>query len=210
MGAFDRLHGRDVVAGVLGCPVCKAEYPIRDGVAHFPAASPPSSPDDTPLPADDALVTAVSALADAVGVPPAMYLAALLDLEEPGGVVVLEGAWSRYGPALADMGDVRIVLLDPPALPAGEHGLSVIRATGTVPFAASSIRGAALAARGTAGAVRVPRLARVLAPRGRLVASAELPVPAVVTEIARDAACWVAERREAPSAPVRLTRGDRT
>src|SRR5688572_33340449 len=38
--------GRDIVAGTLGCPVCRAEYPIRDSIAVFGGgafASPASS-----------------------------------------------------------------------------------------------------------------------------------------------------------------------
>ena len=42
---------RDIIEGTLGCPICQAEYPIRDGVACFsdraaPRVSGPVSEED--------------------------------------------------------------------------------------------------------------------------------------------------------------------
>ena len=32
VAAAEAMSGRHIVRGTLGCPVCEAEYPIRDGV----------------------------------------------------------------------------------------------------------------------------------------------------------------------------------
>lgn len=212
MAACDRMRGRDVVDGTLGCPVCKAEYRIRDGVARFdaPRTEPSHAGDQSDAsPRDDVAVAAVAAIARAAGMPPAMYLAALLDLAEPGGVVLLEGSWCRLAPALEALRDARLLLLDPPADADAAVARSVIRGGGTLPVAASSLRAAALASRGAAGAALLPRLAGALSARGRLVAAAELTLPAGVRELARDSACWVAERTAGSSAPVGLARAPR-
>ena len=37
--ASRRIDGRDVMEGVLGCPVCAAEVPSADGVGRFAAES---------------------------------------------------------------------------------------------------------------------------------------------------------------------------
>src|SRR5207248_1411816 len=80
-----RMDGRRIVSGLLGCPTCRAEYPIDDGVADFRdgAASPPTAPNES------------------AAERRALEAAAFLDLTSPGGFVVLAGAWGAAAPALA-------------------------------------------------------------------------------------------------------------
>ena len=35
VAATRRTEHRHILDGVLGCPVCRTEYPVRDGVADF-------------------------------------------------------------------------------------------------------------------------------------------------------------------------------
>ncbi|MDE3054540.1 MAG: hypothetical protein KGJ70_11690, partial [Gemmatimonadota bacterium] len=56
---------------------------------------------------------------------------------------------------------------------------------------------------------RLGRAVETLRPGGRLVAPARLPVPAGVTELARDEAVWVAERDAGAGGLVPLARGRR-
>ena len=79
-----RIDGRDVMEGVLGCPVCEAEYPVADGVVRFAqrsgsAVAGPSSEED------------------------ALRLAALLDLADPRGYAIVTNLW---GEAVRDAAQV--------------------------------------------------------------------------------------------------------
>ena len=181
---------RDILRGSLGCPECKAEYPIVDGVADLrDGAAGPALPPPKSSPAEDL----------------AMRAGALLALEDPGGVVVLTGAWTVAAPELAALAPgVRILALDAaPGIASGE-GISLARSAGAIPLRAGSARGIALdAAHASPGAVS--DAVDALAPRGRLVAPVTCTVPNGVRELARDAREWVAERIAAP-AVVPLTR----
>jgi uncharacterized protein YbaR (Trm112 family) len=191
VATFERMSGRQVVEGRLGCPVCRAEFRIADGAVRF----------DTPAAAETA--------AEPRTAPPpsephdaALRLAALLGLAEGSGVVVLAGSWSREGPAIAELvPDHHLLLLNPSEWrhPVDEaaQSISVVVAPGRVPVAAGSLRGVALDER-NAGAVLAADAVRALRAGGRLVAPASSPLPDGVGELARDDTVWVAERREAP------------
>lgn len=190
-----RMQGRSIVEGTLGCPVCRREYPIVEGVGYF-GTEPGGS-----------AVLAETALAPA-GDDGAVRLAAFLGLQSPGGVVVLDGSWGRLAGALRELVPLSCVLVDPP--PGVElvgEGIAAIRTAGALPLARASARGVALDA--GAGEERLSGALRALASRGRLVAPAALAVPAGVDELARDERLWVAQARVAPSAPVPIARGAR-
>jgi len=194
VAASRRMVGRGIADGTLGCPVCRREYPVLDGVAYFgvPAEEPRAAREEPPPVGDDTL-----------------RLAALLGLDSPRGIVVLVGEWARLGPSLRELTGVHCLLLDPPGQWGGrdDDGVSVVRAGGVVPLATGSTRGVALAAGSGTTVERTMRGAvRALASGGRLVAPADVPPPKDVAELARDATQWVAERRAAPSAPVTLAR----
>ena len=87
--AATRLEARHVREGALGCPVCRAEYPIRDGIADFSL--------DMPRNAADRTRSAGEGSIQDVG---AGDLAALLDLGDALGFVVLVGAWGHRADAL--------------------------------------------------------------------------------------------------------------
>ena len=190
VGAFDEIVDRDVRAGRLGCPVCRAEYPIVGGVVHFEGAGSSTS-------------TEAGHAGATIGADAALRLAAMLDLASPGGLVVLEGAWARAGNMLAGFVDTRLLLLNPPHGLAERERLSAVMRRDTVPVAAGSCRGIAL--HEAAAAERLAAsLASALRPRGRLVIPASAPVPDGFELLARDAAWLVAERSASPSALVAL------
>jgi uncharacterized protein YbaR (Trm112 family) len=172
VAATDQMVDRDIVEGTLGCPVCEATYPIRDGAVYFTDAPPRRA-------------------ADAPDAEQVMRAAALLGLDAPGGVVLLEGAWAAYAEPLAALSEGHYLLLNPP-----------VDARGSVVYADRLPVGA-----GAARAAAVERPA-VLAPAvrvgGRIVAPASAPVPSGIRELARDADHWVGEVTGA--APVTLTR----
>jgi hypothetical protein len=148
VAAADRMVGRDIVEGQVGCPVCEAVYPIERGVVRFTRGG------------------------DTVEAEPmdAHRLAAMLDLAEPGGAVLLVGSWGAHAESLEAVVETRCLVID---------------ASGKAPVAAQSVRAAATdAPEGVVGAVK---------PGGRVVAPAARPVPAGVTVLARDDRYWVGE-----------------
>jgi uncharacterized protein YbaR (Trm112 family) len=105
------LETRDrcVVRGALGCPVCRAEYPVAGGVARFggPAAD-----------AGEADVRGAGAAGGEGGVgdgpgDEAVRLAALLGLTSAGGIVAVGGGWDAVVDALLQVADVRVLVVDP-------------------------------------------------------------------------------------------------
>ncbi len=177
---------RHVLEGTLGCPVCQATYPIHDGIAVFSAS-----------PAGDRSVGSAT-----LTLPPADHLAAMLDLGDALGFVVLIGVWgTRAGELLALLDAPPLLLVEPPPGLTMGHGLSGIRAGATLPLASGSARAVATDAEDPA---RVADAARVTRVGGRLVAPAGARLPDGVRELARDDVVWVGERQALPSAPVTL------
>lgn len=180
-----RTEARHIVVGTLGCPVCSAEYPIREGVADFRGGGTPAN-----------VAAAAPGSADA-----AMRLAALLDLSDANGFAVLIGAWGNHASELAALTEVPLLLVDPPHGVVGAPGISVLRCDGALPIAAGAARAMAFDGPVPGRIVSAVRATRV---RGRVVGSASMAVPTEVRELARDEALWVGERETPPSPLVSL------
>jgi hypothetical protein len=176
----DATSGRHVVTGVLGRPVCEAEYPIRAGVAYFV-----DSAEGAADPRNDEII----------------QTAAMLGLTEPGGVILLGGHWASTADAISEIGGALVLVVNPPAITQYAEPVSVMYAGDQLPIAEHALRAAAIDA-------PIRDVASVLRPKGRLVATHAVPVPPDIAEIARDADYWVGERREVvPVLP--LTRASR-
>jgi len=175
----DETHGRHVVTGVLGCPVCEAEYPVRSGVAYF--VNPTAADADT---RNHEIIRT----------------AAMLGLTEPGGVIMLAGQWASTADVISEIAEALVLVVNPPAPADYAERVSVLHAD-QLPIAEGALRAAAIDA-------PVDDVASVLRPKGRLVATHTVPAPPDIAEIARDAEYWVGERREVvPVLP--LTRASR-
>jgi hypothetical protein len=202
-----RMNGRDVMEGELGCPICRARYPVRAGAVYFDGAFDAASDAASDGEADAAPDAAANAL-HRPAEPAAEELlrtAALLGLAEPGGFVLLGGEWGDYGGPLAAAAGVQMVLLNPAAAVRAGGGVSVVHAPwGTFPLAAQSLRAAALGGDEARAPELAARVVNALQARGRLVAPATARLPADVVELARDGRHWVAERSGVTSAPVPL------
>lgn len=172
----DVTDDRQIVSGRLGCPICREQYPIRDGAAYFePAESPPAeSPDGDHRSAEE---------------EPALRIAALLDLTDARGYAILCGDWGRHAPVIAGLSPTPLVLVNPPDGIDWRLGCSVIYSVHGSPFGASSARALALS-----GARSESALLEAVAPGGRVLGPASLAVPAGLSVIARDETTWVAER----------------
>ncbi|MES2179497.1 MAG: hypothetical protein V4550_16680 [Gemmatimonadota bacterium] len=180
-----RTEARHIVIGTLGCPVCQAEYPIRDGVVDFRR---------------DAIY-----VAPAVGQADpelAMRIAALLDLADSRGFAVLLGDWGRHAVALAGIVELPLLLVDPPEDVTGSPGISVIRTEGeAIPLAMGSARATAI---DSGLEARIAAAVRMTKTGGRVIGPAGVSLPPGVRELARDESMWVAEREPDPSPLISL------
>ena len=180
MLAAERMVGRDVVEGTLGCPICRAEYPIAAGVAHFDGGEPGTTQSELPDENE------------------AVRLAALLDLTDARGYAILVGTTGSHAARLRELTDVQLLLVNPPpgaAMGAGVSGLTTDSASSSLPLAAASAR--AIALDDVATPAQLALAVIVASPGGRILAPLALTVPEGVTELARDDHQWVAERTSA-------------
>ena len=211
------MEGRRVVRGGIGCPVCHAEYPIVDGVAHFEA---PMEGEGRARNASEGAVRGVGA-GDGVGEegvasasegaasagrpseraspPPspnydASALQAFLDLEGKGGYALLVGSAARHGPDIAALlpGVHFFGVNAPLGLPASD-AFSMLRAARVLPVKARSVRAVVLGA----DHAREPWLGesvRVLLKGLRLVVEDDSAAPDGIAELARGGGLLVGER----------------
>lgn len=183
VATFNEMRQRDVIDGLLSCPVCEARYPITGGVAWFDVEP------GTALP--------VTGAAEANG----MRVAAYLNLGEPG-VVLLEGEWAGAADAVSAL-DCTVIALNPTEK-AGSARVSRLRADDIVPLARECLDGIALVSASEhliAGGVRALKIG------ARMVAPAHARLPEGLVELARDEKWWVAAREgSGTSAPVQIAR----
>lgn len=183
VASADEMDARHIVTGTLGCPVCHAEFPIRQGVVDFRRGK------------TDACVIPSSSAADP---EEAVRLAAFLDLTDASGFAVLVGTWGAHASLLRTEVDTPLVLVDPPAGITGEPGISVLRCEEELPLAAGAARGVAI---DDGSVARVASAVRATRANGRVVAPSSVPLPDGVRELARSDALWVGER-QAPASPL--------
>ncbi len=181
VAAVDELEDREIVRGTLGCPICHAEYPVRDRVVYF---APPEQRERAPEP-------------DA---QEAMRIAAALDLTDPRAIAVLHGEWGVHARLVRSLSPTPLIVLDPDATVVPGDGVSVIVAR-RVPLAARSVNAAAIGV--AASTDVVASLIAAVRSEGRVLAPATLSQPPGVTELARDDDIWVAQRQRDDVIPLR-------
>jgi hypothetical protein len=191
VASIGEMNGRHITRGTLGCPVCGAEYAVRDGVVDLRG---PSAQLTTDAP-DDGL--APEAL---------LRIAALLDLSEPGGIVILGGRWGALAADLAKTYDVQCLALNPPPRVVADGDVSVVLVSERAGLAAAFARGAAVDAALAAGPARFAGVVDALRPQGRLIAPAATTLPVGVELVARDDAELLARRLTSDGGLVPLRR----
>lgn len=172
----ETMAGRDVVAGVVACPVCRRAYAIRDSVVVF-------GPDDG-------------------GVPPAGDTAldpdvvrALLGLSGPGGHVVLIGSAVALAAELsAAMGGIHFVGVNAPRGVAPSATLSLVRHPERLPLTDGMARGVVMGAE-TCHAPWLEEAVRVLLRGLRLVAESPSVTVSGVEPMATGRGLWVGRKR---------------
>ena len=176
VAALHRMDGRQVVEAKLGCPVCGAEFFIRDGVALFHADAAPNR-ETQPL-----------------GDEGVMRIAAFLDLTAPGKIVLLAGQLASASEPLSERADAQVISLNPASRAKGTASdrVAELRAASPLPLAAKSLDGIALDELHSTREM-LAEGARLLHPHGRLLAGARAELPAEFRELARDSDRVVAE-----------------
>lgn len=188
VASIERADERDIKSGMLGCPVCAAEYPIRDGVVVF----------------DDGVVRTPYRAPDE---REAIRLAASLDLTEARTTAVLVGEWGAHAPMIRALSPSQLLLVNPPAGVVSGDGVSIVLVSlsARAPLAVASVHAVAYDA-GAHGEM-IASLLQALRGGGRVVAPASSSVPAGLMELARDDDVWVAMRdaAETTSAPIGIS-----
>lgn len=173
VAAFSRVEDRFVLEAKLGCPVCGEGYPVTDGIADFRAphgTAARAGPSETGLIQGDDETRIVR-------------YAAMLGLERPGSVIILDEEAARLAQHLAAMTETRIVALNPRS-PLGEsERIAVVFSDSRIPLAKASVDGVVVMF-GTEA--KIDEAARTLKPGGRIVAPAGTKLGGRFRELARD------------------------
>ena len=183
------MLGRMVRSGILGCPVCRREFPIVKGIVNFsgrevrdagcdPPATAPHPASRIPHPVDSET------------------LQALLDLSGPGGYVVLVGAAARHAVGLAGlMGGIHFIGINAPGDVEELPVLSLLVCPGMIPLRQTIARGAVVGS-DRLGSEWLAEARRVVLPGRRVVIEGEdVPVPVGLTRLAVGEGLFVGERR---------------
>ena len=164
VAALNRVDGRHVIEAKLGCPVCGAEFFIRDEVAIFDdtAAFPP------PILVDDSY---------------AMRISAFLDLITPGKVVLLSGDFAGVAASVAESSGARVIALNSSSPANLIDDVAEIRASSKMPLASKSLDGVALDESHSTPDL-LTEASRLLKPGGRLYSKSSAPLPPQFRELA--------------------------
>lgn len=171
----DKMEGRSVLTGNLGCPVCGRTFELKDGVLDTGGGPPSDANARTALDAD-ALTT-------------------LVGLHGPGGYLALVGPVAALSNEVAQLvPGVALVAVNPPPAVRDSPGLSILRG-GRLPIKSHSMRGVALG-RPFAGEPHwVAEAARVVLPGLRVVGEGEDPGSDLIELLASADGVWVGIRR---------------
>jgi uncharacterized protein YbaR (Trm112 family) len=172
----EKVEGRSVRAGLLGCPVCGRTFALSDGIPDFGGAPEPEVPD-----------TALSG--DAI--------TALVGLSGPGGYLALVGAPARAWRQVEALNPgVAMVAVNPGGGVRDEPGVSVLRG-GRLPLKSHSMRGVVLGRPFADDGLWVVEAAGAVLPGLRVVGEGQEPATDLLELQATAGGVWVATVRRA-------------
>src|SRR6184192_3524583 len=183
------MLGRMVRSGILGCPICRREFPIVKGIVNFAGSGMRDAGCEPPA----------DATHPASRIPHPVdseTLQALLDLSGPGGYVVLVGSAARHAVGLAGlMGGIHFVAINAPSEVEELPVLSLLACAKMIPLRGAMARSLVVGA-DWAGDPWLGEAQRVLLRGRRLVIEAErVKPPSGVTQLAIGEGLWVGEKR---------------
>ena len=184
VAAIAGIEDREIVSGTLGCPICHAEYEIRDRIVYY------TRPEK-------------AAKATEADMDQAIRIAAALGLTDARGAAVLQGAWTRHAPFVRSLSRAQLITIDRAVTAEPSDGVNVI-VSDVAPLARRSVRGIAMDADTTPE--MISSLIAALRAGGHVIAPAALPLPPELKELARDDEGWVAELPRDDVIPLRRAR----
>jgi uncharacterized protein YbaR (Trm112 family) len=171
----DRVEGRSVIEGQLGCPVCGRTFQLVNGVLDTG-----DSPHFSELPASELDAEAVTALAGLSG---------------PGGYLTLVGPVADSWKDVAALNPgVALVVVNPGHEVADAPGISVLH-SGRIPLKSRSMRGVVLGRPYGDDLHWVGEGARVVLPGLRIVGEGADPPTDLIDLMASTGGVWVGTRR---------------
>ena len=203
---------RELITGILGCPVCRLEARITDGDLHFAPVAVTAAPvaavagDATAGVGGDATAgvagDATAGVARGDLVPDLDRVIALLGLSEPGGAVLLTGRYATLAARLSALAEVSVVVMLPtqrgPTPGAEGAGVSALHGLlERLPFTDGTFRGVALSA--STPPSMVSEAVRTTSLGGRVLADVDVTPTQGLKELARDDQEWVAAREQLTS-----------
>jgi len=167
----DRMEGRSVRTGHLGCPVCGRTFPLADGVLDIGDAPASGVGSGSVLDAD--------------------ALTALAGLHGPGGYLTLVGPVASLWSDVAELNPgVALVAVNPPGEVSDTLELSVLRGA-RLPIKSGSMRGVVLGRPFADDPHWVREAARVVLPGLRVVGEGKDPPRELVELLASADGVWV-------------------
>jgi uncharacterized protein YbaR (Trm112 family) len=167
----DRVEGRSVIEGQLGCPICGRTFQLSAGILDTGDAPSPTASMPSRLTPD--------------------ALTALVGLNGPGGYLALVGSVAHNWKEVAELNPgVALVGINPGPDVADAPGLSVLR-SGRIPLKSRSMRGAVLAQPYGDDRHWVAEAARVVLPGLRVVGEGAEPPADLIELMASTAGVWV-------------------
>src|SRR5207248_4319761 len=187
--ATGEMHGRMVRSGILGCPICRREFPIVKGIVDFSG----KGKGETGSVGDTQPTFPVSRFPFPAVDPETLQ--ALLDLGGPGGYVVLVGSAARHAVGLAGlMGGIHFIGINAPADVEELPVLSLLASEKMIPLRRAMARAVVVGPERASPPWLIEAL-RVLLPGRRLVIEDELAsAPAGLKQLAVGQGLWVGER----------------
>ncbi len=170
----DKMDGRSVRTGQLGCPVCGRTFELVEGV--FDAGGAPSD------------------LRGTTGLT-GENLSVLMGLSGPGGYVALVGPVASLWQEVAALNPgVALVAINPPKTVTDSAGVSVVRG-GMIPIKSRTLRGVVLGKPYADDPIWVRDAARLVLPGLRVVGEGDQPPEDLIDVMASAGGVWVGARK---------------
>ncbi len=170
----DKMDGRSVRTGQLGCPVCGRTFELVEGVFDAGAA-PPDSRGTTGLTGEN--------------------LSVLMGLSGPGGYAALVGPVASLWQEVAALNPgVALVAINPPKTVTDSAGVSVVRG-GMIPIKSRTLRGVVLGKPYADDPIWVRDAARLVLPGLRVVGEGDQPPEDLIDVMASAGGVWVGARK---------------
>ncbi len=184
------MLGRMVRSGILGCPICRREFPVVKGIVDFSG----KGKGETGNVGDTQPTFPVSRFPFPAVDPETLQ--ALLDLSGPGGYVALVGSAARHAVGLAGrMGGIHFIGINAPPDLEELPVLSLLVCRGMIPLRQTVARGVVVGS-DRLGSDWLAEARRIVLPGRRVVVEAEdVPVPVGLTRLAVGEGLFVGERR---------------